>query len=108
MRTIKFKHKYFKLFDQKIARLVWYDLIQGREITDACMSLDASFQNDRGVIEIDRSWHDPKRKYFRLVFIGDNGVLFTTFRKLNRENFCRFAECEGKYYRIEVEGARHA
>lgn len=103
MRTIKFKHDYIKLADQTYARLLWCDVISGGGITKDCLNHDAKFRNGRGKIELDLDWLDKGLVYLRLVFIGDQGVPFTTFRKDNRENRDRFENCEGMWYRIAIE-----
>lgn len=46
---------------------------------------------------------ESDEKYILLMFEGDKGILFTTFRKDNDENFYKYNGLIGQIFKIKIE-----
>lgn len=46
---------------------------------------------------------NPDETYILLLFEGDKGILFSSFRKDNDENFAKYNTSIGQFFKIKVE-----
>lgn len=98
---IVFNNKYPKLHEQKTARLLAVitgfsgELLQSRFpdfVFYDTLRDDGRYYN----IKSDES-------YILLLFEGEKGILFSTFRKDNEENFVKYNPSIGQLFKIKIE-----
>lgn len=90
---IKFNHNYRKLHGQKKARLVWIGMVNGKNLSKKFIEYDTD-----GKYKIDR-----KQDYIFMIFLGKEGIPFTTVRKLNRENRNKYFFSQDVVFDVIVE-----
>lgn len=101
---IEFNNKYPKLHNQKRARLLAVitgftgELLQSK-FPD--LMLYDTQRDDGRFFNI-----NPDEKYILLMFCGEKGILFTTFRKDNDENFFKYNALIGQIFKIKIEKGR--
>lgn len=100
LKEIEFDNNYPKLHGQKEARLVAvFNDISGRILYNKfpdlmgfdCKRSDGKFY-----------FVNPEKDYMLLLFIGDKGILFPTFRKSNDENKSRYNDSIGELYKLII------
>lgn len=98
---IKFNNNYPKLHGQKRARLLAVITGFSGELLKSRFP-DLVFYD---TLRDDGRYYDikPDESYILLLFEGDKGILFTTFRKDNEENFVRYNTSIGQIFWIKVE-----
>lgn len=104
IETIKFDNDYPKMYSQRAGRLlaVFNDLsgqLLLRKFPDL-VSYD-TLRDDGRYYAI-----KPEESYMLLMFEGDRGILFTTFRKQNAENADKYNSRIGCVFKFEVEGRK--
>lgn len=83
-RHIGFSHRYFKLYGQSSGTLLQVKIVDVADISSEAIDYDTAY--DGGRFEF-----DPEEKtLLRLVFIGDKGIPFTTYRADTAEHRRRF------------------
>ena len=100
-KEIKFNNNYPKLHGQKTARLLAVITGFSGELLQKRFP-DLVFYD---TLRDDGRYYDmkPDESYILLLFEGDKGILFTTFRKDNEENFVRYNTSIGQIFRVKVE-----
>lgn len=100
---IKFNNNYPKLHNQKHARLLMClsDIPEKLLRTKYRELLFYDTQMSDG--RFYQSW-TVGQKYLMLLFLGDKGILFTTFRTDNEENRDKYAGAIGEVFEIIIEG----
>lgn len=93
MNEIKFSKNYKKLHNQNKATLLWLTVGKPIELHPDFIEYDTE-----GQYEIKND-----QKYIMLVFLGINGIPFTSLRKFNDENVKRFVGKENQEFKIIVE-----
>lgn len=93
MLEIKFSKNYKKLHNQNKATLLWLTVGKAIELHPDFIEYDTE-----GQYEIKND-----QKYILLVFLGINGIPFTSLRKFNDENVKRFVGKENQEFKIIVE-----
>lgn len=93
MNEIKFSKSYKKLHNQNKATLLWLSIVQGAELHPNFIEYDTD-----GKYQIKQ-----EQKYIMLVFLGINGIPFTSLRKFNDENVRRFVGKENQEFDVVVE-----
>ena len=100
-KEIKLNNKYPKLHGQKTARLLAVitgfsgELLQSRFpdlVFYDTLRDDGRYYNIK-----------PDESYILLLFEGDKGILFTTFRKDTEENFVKYNTSIGQFFWIRIE-----
>lgn len=98
---IIFNNNYTKLHGQKHARLLAVitgfsgELLQSR-FPD--LMLYDTQRDDGRFYKL-----EPNESYILLLFCGEKGILFTTFRKDNEENFTKYNPSIGQIFKIKIE-----
>lgn len=90
---LKFNHNYKKLHGQKKARLVWIGIVKGKDLSKKFIEYDTD-----GKYNIDR-----KQNYIFMIFLGTEGIPFTTVRKFNRENRNKYLFAQDVVFDVIVE-----
>jgi len=100
MKTIKFDGDYEKLHGQTHGKLVYIDIVRIDPATsDELIDYDTC--------RIDGTFYDLKYgSYLQLVFVGNKGIPFSTFRKYNAENEERYVRDTLKYEEFKFEVIR--
>lgn len=93
MNEIKFSKNFKKLHNQNKATLLWLSIVQGVELHPNFIEYDTD-----GQYQIKQ-----EQKYIMLVFLGIDGIPFTSLRKFNDENVKRFVGKENQEFEIVVE-----
>ena len=93
MNEIKFSKNYKKLHNQNKATLLWLTVGKAIELHPDFIEYDTE-----GQYEIKKD-----QKYILLVFLGINGIPFTSLRKFNDENVRRFVGKENQEFNIVIE-----
>ena len=93
MNEIKFSKNYKKLHNQNKATLLWLTVGKAIELHPDFIEYDTE-----GQYEIKKD-----QKYIMMVFLGINGIPFTSLRKFNDENVRRFVGKENQEFKIIVE-----
>ena len=93
MFSIAFNHNYKKLYGQKKAKLIWVGIVSGKKLSKKFIQYDTD-----GKYKIDR-----KQDYIFMVFLGKEGIPFTTLRKWNRENKNKYLFSQDVNFDVVVE-----
>lgn len=93
MNEIRFNKNYKKLHNQNKATLLWLTVGKAVELHPDFIDYDTE-----GQYEIKQD-----QKYIMLVFLGINGIPFTSLRKFNNENVRRYMGKENQEFNIIVE-----
>jgi len=94
MNTIKFNHNYNKLWNQKEAVLVMVSWSYKKTLPDNFIEYDTTY--DGGQYEL----NDEKMIY--LLFIGEDGIPFTSLRAFSESQLRHCQNQVGEYYEIEI------
>lgn len=100
-KEIVFNNKYPKLHRQRHARLLAVITGFSGELLQSRFP-DFMFYDTR---RDDGRFHDikPDESYILLLFEGEKGILFSTFRKDNEENFVKYNTSIGQLFKIKIE-----
>jgi len=93
MNEIKFSKNYKKLHNQNKATLLWLSIVTGAELHPNFIEYDTD-----GQYQIKQ-----EQKYIMLVFLGIDGIPFTSLRKFNDSNAARFVGKENQEFDIVIE-----
>lgn len=98
---IEFNNNYPKLHGQKHARLLAVITGFSGELLKNRFPDLVFYDTQRD----DGRYYDikPDESYILLLFEGDKGVLFTSFRKDNEENFVKYNPSIGQLFKIKIE-----
>ena len=99
MQTIKFNHIYAKLHGAEFATLLRVDIVDIDSISSAGLLYDTTYfdHGEKKYFRLDSGI------YFRLIFIGDDDIPFTTYRKFNISNSLNYLNSIGQLFKVVIE-----
>ena len=85
MNLIGFSHNYTKLHGQTHGKLIYVDIVQIKfeDHGSEWWEYDTEYRANFAMLEHDDRMLLKYDKYVRLVFLGNKGIPFTTYRKEN-------------------------
>lgn len=100
MKILKFKHNMKKLNNQKKATLVYWHIANNEELLNNKSLLEYDVKkSDNTDYEIELKKH---HLYLILFYVGEKGIMFSTIRKFNHDNW-EYIELLNKEIDIEIE-----
>ena len=87
MNLIGFSHHYTKMHGQTHGKLIYVDTVQIKEEDEGSewWEYDTEYRANFAMLEHDDRMLLTHETYVRLVFLGDKGIPFTTYREYKKE-----------------------